>query len=73
MTKTVLDLVQTILNDMDSEPVNQLTDTLEAEQVAKVLKNTFEDIVATRIVPEHQELLKLTPASDSAYPHYVPL
>ena len=68
MSKTVLQMVQKILNDMDSEPVNQLSDTLEAEQVASVLAETFNDIMTTRDIPEHQELLKLTPASDSAYP-----
>lgn len=68
MPKTVLQLVQQILNDMDSEPVNQLSDTLEAEQVAAVLAETFEDIVSTREIPEHRTLLKLTPASDSQYP-----
>lgn len=68
MAKTVLEMVQIILNDMDSEPVNQLSDTLEAEQVAIVLEETFNDIVSTRDVPEHKQLLKLTPASDSEYP-----
>ena len=53
MTKTVLQMVQIILNDMDSEPVNQLSDTLEAEQVASVLAETFNDIVTTREIPEH--------------------
>lgn len=68
MTKTVLQMVQIILNDMDSEPVNQLSDTLEAEQIASVLAEAYYDIISTREVPEHRELLKLTPASDSEYP-----
>lgn len=68
MAKTVLQMVQIILNDMDSEPVNQLTDTLEAEQVASVLAETFNDIVSTRDIPEHRELIKLVPASDNEKP-----
>ena len=68
MSKTVLDMVQIILNDMDSEPINQLSDTLEAEQVASVLAETFNEIIQTREIPEHRRLLKLTPASDSEYP-----
>lgn len=68
MSKTVLQMVQKILNDMDSEPVNQLSDTLEAEQVASVLAETFIDITTTRDIPEHRQLLKLVPASDNAYP-----
>lgn len=68
MSKTVLEMVQIILNDMDSEPVNQLSDTIEAEQVASVLAETFNDIITTREIPEHRQLIKLTPASDSEYP-----
>lgn len=68
MARTVLELVQIILNDMDSEPVNQLSDTLEAEQVAIVLAETFNDIVSTRGIPEHEQLLKFVPSSDTAYP-----
>lgn len=68
MAKTVLQMVQTILNDMDSEPVNQLSDTLEAEQVASVLAEAYNEIITTREIPEHRQLLKLTPASDDDYP-----
>jgi hypothetical protein len=68
MSKTVLQLVQSILNDMDSEPINALGDSLEAEQVASILSDTFQDIVYTEDLPEHRELLKLTAASDSAAP-----
>ncbi len=68
MAKTVLEVVQSILNDMDSEPVNSLSDTQEAQQVASVLAETFEDIVSTRSIPEHNEILKLTASSDTDYP-----
>lgn len=71
--KTLLEIVQDILSDMDSEPVNSLSDTLEAEQVAAIVEQTFNDMVATRFVPEHREILKLTPLSDNLFPthfHY---
>jgi len=68
MSKTVLQLVQSILNDMDSEPINALGDSLEAEQVASILADTFQDIVYTEDLPEHRELLKLTAASDVLAP-----
>lgn len=72
MKKTLLEIVKDILSDMDSEDINSISDTIEALQVAKVVESTFYDIIATREIPEHQSLIKLTALSDSAYPtHFV--
>lgn len=68
MKMTVLEMVQSILSDMDSEAVNSISETTEAEQVARILKDTFHNMIATRSIPEHNELLKLTSASDSNFP-----
>jgi hypothetical protein len=69
--KTLLQIVQDILSDMDSEPVNSLSDTLEAEQIATIVEHTFYDMVTMRLVPEHEGLIKLTPASDSLFPTHM--
>lgn len=66
--KTLLEIVQEILSDMDSEDVNSISDTLEADQVAQIVENTFYNIVATREIPEHYELMKLTALADTDYP-----
>jgi len=72
MKVTLLEIVKNILSDMDSEDVNSISDTVEALQVSKVVESTFYDIIATREIPEHQSLLKLTPFSDSDFPtHFV--
>ena len=68
MKRTLLELVQSILNDMDSEPVNSIFDTEEAQQVASVVRDTYFNIIAARQTPEHDELLKLTALSDSSKP-----
>lgn len=68
MKATLLELVQSILSDMDSEDVNSIDDTVEAQQVASVIKDTFNQMIASRMIPEHQELLKLTSLSDADYP-----
>lgn len=70
MKKTLLEIVQEILNDMDSEPVNSLSDSIEAVQIASIVQSTFENIVATRYIPEHSQLIQLTPLSDSSRPTY---
>lgn len=68
MKKTLLQIVQEILSDMDSEGVNTLSDSVEAEQVASIVETTYYNLVSTREIPEHQELIKLTPLSDIVYP-----
>ena len=68
MKKTLLEIVQDILSDMDSEEVNSISDSNEARQVARIVQTTFYNLIATREIPEHEELLKLTPASDSNFP-----
>lgn len=68
MKMTLLQIVQSILNDMDSEDVNSINDSMEATQVASIVRDTFYNITSTRNVPEHQELIKLTALSDTNFP-----
>lgn len=68
MKYTLLQIVQSILSDMDSENVYSISDTVEAEQVASIVRDTFYNIISTRKIPEHQELLKVIPNSDSEFP-----
>lgn len=41
MKRTLLDMVQTILSAIDADEVNSIDDTIEATQVATVLKETY--------------------------------
>ena len=66
--KTLLEIVQNILSDLDSEAVNAISDSVEAVQIANVVENTFYNIVSTREIPEHHSLIKLTALSDSNFP-----
>jgi len=68
MKKTLLEMTQNILSSMDSEDVNSIGDSLEALQVVDIIETVYFDIIATREIPEHRELLKLTALSDSNYP-----
>ena len=68
MKTTLLQLVQSILNDMDSESVNNLSDTIEAQQIASVVEDTYYNIIAAREIPEHNKLMTLTAMGDSAKP-----
>jgi hypothetical protein len=68
MKTTLLQIVQSILSDMDSEDVNSISDTVEAQQIASVVEDTYYNIIAAREIPEHNKLLSLTAMSDSAKP-----
>ena len=68
MKRTLLEIVQSILNDMDSEAVNSISDTVEASQIASVVEDTYYNIIAARDIPEHKQLLALTSLSSTARP-----
>lgn len=68
MKKTLLELVQSILSDMDSEPVNSISDSIEAEQIASVIEDTYFNFISARNIPEHRQLIKITSLSDNTRP-----
>lgn len=70
MKRTLLEMTQSILSDMDSEGVNSISDTVEASQIASVIEDTFFNIIAARDIPEHKQLIKLTSLSNSAKPSH---
>lgn len=65
---TLLDIVQDILSDMGSDEVNSISDTLEALQVAAIVKSVFFNIINRRMWPTEAILTSLTPASDPNKP-----
>lgn len=68
MKMTVLEMVQDILSSMDSDEVNSINDTIEAQQVAHVIKNVYNDIVSTIELPEQYELFQLDASGDATKP-----
>jgi len=68
MKSTLLQVVQSILSDMDSENVNAIADTVEAQQVASVVEDTYFNIIAARDIPEHNKLIPLVSLSSTARP-----
>lgn len=65
MKYTLLDLTQTILSSMDSDEVNSIDDTVESQQVAKIIKTVYFDIINRTSLPEQYTLFQLE-ASGSA-------
>jgi hypothetical protein len=53
---------------MDSEDVNSISDSVEAQQIASVVEDTYYNIISARLIPEHKKLLSLTSMSDTSRP-----
>jgi len=71
---TLLDIVQDILSDMDSEEVNAIDETVEAAQVARIVKRCYYDMLSDMDYTETEGLFQLTASGDNALPcvMYIP-
>lgn len=70
---TLLDLTQRILSAMDSDSVNSISDTLEAEQVADIIRETYLDIVDEYDLKATHTIFKLTASGTTARPTHMSL
>lgn len=70
---SLLDMVQDILSDMDSDEVNDIDDTTESLQVAQIIKSCYMEMVSNRNWPGHKRLMQLEHAGDLAKPNYLKL
>ena len=65
---TLLDMTQRILSSMDADAVNSFSDTIESEQVAYVIRDTYYDLINDIEIPEHRKLITLTALADVTTP-----
>lgn len=74
MKYTVLEMTQDILSAMDSDEVNSIGDTIEAQQVVTIIKNCYNDIVSDVEFPDQYDIFQLDPSLDSTKPvtMYIP-
>jgi len=68
---SLLEMVQEILSDMNSDQVNTISDTLEAERVAKIVRRTFYNLYNDRIWPHTSRLMRLDSSADSNRPTHM--
>lgn len=69
--RTLIDIVQEILNDMDSDEVNSINDTIESYQVATIVKATYDAMMVTREWPHLRRLIQIQPSGDSSRPTHM--
>ena len=68
MKYNLLEMTQTILSSMDSDEVDSITDTTEAQQVAKVIRTAYFNITARADLPEHRQIFSLDSSGDINLP-----
>lgn len=68
---SLLEMVQDILSDMNSDNVNSISDTIEAGQVARLVKSTFINLHNDRIWPHAGQLFRLDSLADTNRPTHM--
>lgn len=70
---TLLEITQDILSDMDSDNVNSINDTVEALQVAQIIKSTFFNIIDGREWPHLFKMFQLEASGTALKPTHMKL
>ncbi len=65
---TLLELTQSILASMDSDEVNSISDTPEAQQVAGIIQDTYWYLLSSIDAPKRFGLFELNASGDSSKP-----
>lgn len=71
MKKSLLDLTQDILSDMNSDEVSSIVDTVESLQVAQILKSVYEEMMARKNWPHLRTLLALNASGTTSRPTHM--
>lgn len=71
MRKTLLRIVQDILDEMDADNVNSINDTVEATQVASIVRGCWEELLSNRNWPHMRQLVQLEASGSTLKPNYL--
>lgn len=71
MARTLLDYVQIIMEDMNGDSVDSISDTTESIRVASILRRTFLDMASEFDLPTNEQLIALTALSDTSRPSHM--
>lgn len=71
MKLTLLQLVQRVLNEIDSDEVNGIDDTVESSQVALSIQTCYFEMIGNRNWPHLRKLIRLDNVGDTSRPNYL--
>lgn len=67
--KTLLQIVQDIANDIDTDEVNSIDDTPESRQIAAIVRSTYQAIMSNRNWPHTARLVKINSSANNNIPN----
>ncbi len=73
MKQTLVEIVQTIMNDIDGDFINSIADTDEALQVASIVRTTYYELFNRKQWPHSKTINKMQGLSNNEYPTYLKL
>lgn len=73
MKMSLIELVQDILNDLDSDEVNSINDTQESAQIAQIVKSTYFALISNRNWPHLKKGISLEAPGTTATPTHMKL
>lgn len=71
MKMTLIEMVQDIASDMNSDAVNSINDTPEAKQIAQIIKSTYYELLNLYEWPRRNGLAKLGATGDNTKPTHL--
>jgi hypothetical protein len=71
MRQSLLEIVQSILSDMDGDEVNSIDDTEESSQVARIVRNNYNAMMSNTVWPHTRRALTLIGRSSSSFPTHM--
>ena len=71
MKYTLLEIVQEILSDMDSDEVNSIDDTVESQQVASIVRSAYMALMSNRNWAHLRKLVNLVNSTTPAQPTHM--
>ena len=71
MRRNLLDMVQEILSDMDSDEIDSIDDTVESEQVVSILKSTYYSMMSNRNWPHLRRSIQIGSLGDTTKPTHM--
>lgn len=71
MKMTLLEIVQDILSDMNSDEVSSVTDTLESMQVAQIVKSSYMEMMGNKNWPHLKKLTTFSSSGTTSRPTHM--
>lgn len=72
MSRTLLEMVQDVLSEINGDEVNSISDTEESDFIARLFRTTYRDLSSHTSWPHTRRAIALTARSDTNFPtHFI--